>query len=84
MIGSASAAIVCDNDGNCWHVKDRYDYPPTAGVVVHEDNWKWDDHDHDKYRWHEHEGRGAMVPGLHFNQQEGRPSRRPSYFTRAD
>jgi hypothetical protein len=57
-IGCASAAIVCDSAGNCWHVKDRYDYPPAASVVVHDDNWKWEDHDHDKYRWHEHDGRG--------------------------
>jgi hypothetical protein len=63
MIGNASAAIVCDNGGNCWHVKDKYDYPPTAGVVVHEDNWKWDDHDHDRYRWREHDGRGYWRDG---------------------
>ena len=32
---SASAAIVCS--GNvCWHVQERYSYPPSAGVVIHE------------------------------------------------
>jgi hypothetical protein len=51
----ASAAVVCS--GNvCWHTHEAYDYPPTARVVVHADDWKWDRHDH--YRWHEHEGRG--------------------------
>ena len=36
---SASAAIVCS--GNvCWHVTERFSYPPSAGVVVHEDDWK--------------------------------------------
>ena len=55
---SASAAIVCNNDGDCWHVKDHYDYPASYGVVVHDDNWKWEDRDAARYRWREHEGRG--------------------------
>jgi len=51
----ASAVVACA--GNvCWHSHDRYDYPASARVVVHEDNWKWGRHDH--YRWREHEGRG--------------------------
>ena len=36
---SASAAIVCSGN-TCWHVQERYTYPPSAGIVVHEDNWK--------------------------------------------
>ena len=52
---SASAAVACV--GNvCWHTHDRYDYPATARVVVHDDGWKWGRHEH--YRWREHEGRG--------------------------
>ena len=36
---TASAAIVCV--GNvCWHVQERYDYPATAGVVIHEEDWR--------------------------------------------
>ena len=36
----ASAAIACR--GNvCWHSHETYAYPPDAGVVVHEDNWRW-------------------------------------------
>jgi hypothetical protein len=62
-VGAANAAIVCDNNGNCWHVKDKYEYPPTAGIVVHEDDWKWKDEDHDRYRWREHEGRGYWRDG---------------------
>jgi hypothetical protein len=35
---SASAYVACT--GNvCWHVKERYNYPPSAGVIVHEDTW---------------------------------------------
>jgi hypothetical protein len=36
---NASAAIACT--GNvCWHVQERYDYPPSARIVVHEDDWR--------------------------------------------
>ena len=49
----ASAAVVC-NGNVCWHVKDKYDYPPTAGVVVHEDTWNAGP----SITFREHEGRG--------------------------
>jgi hypothetical protein len=50
---SASAAIVCS--GNvCWHVQERYSYPPSAGVVVHEDEWKAGP----DITFREHKGRG--------------------------
>jgi hypothetical protein len=39
-------------------VKDRYTYQPTFGVVVHNDDWKWDNAEAARYRWREHEGRG--------------------------
>ena len=52
---SASAEIVCSGDV-CWHVKESYSYPPTAKVIVHPDNWKWESSEH--YSWREHEGRG--------------------------
>jgi hypothetical protein len=49
----ASAAIVCS--GNvCWHVKEKYEYPPTAGVVIHEDAWA----PGPGVTFREHEGRG--------------------------
>jgi hypothetical protein len=49
----ASAAIVC-NGNTCWHAKEKYEYPPTAGVVVHEENWKAGP----GITFREHEGRG--------------------------
>lgn len=52
----ASARIVCNDDGECWHVKTDYDYRPEFRLTVHPDNWKWKDGE--KYKWHEHEGRG--------------------------
>ena len=45
----ASAEIVCNDDGDCWHVK-RHDYGPELNLHVHPDNWKWGDHDRAKYR----------------------------------
>jgi hypothetical protein len=34
---TASAAVVCS--GNvCWHTHERFTYPPSAGVVIHEDD----------------------------------------------
>jgi hypothetical protein len=41
---------------DCWHTHSVYQYPTSAHIVVHEDNWRWGDHDH--FRWREHEGRG--------------------------
>jgi len=50
---SASAAIVC-NGVVCWHTLERYTYPPTAGVVIHEDDWR----PGPGITFREHEGRG--------------------------
>jgi len=58
----ASADVVCNGDGDCWHTHDRYTYPPNVTITVHPDDWKWGDHD--KYRWHEHEGRGYWRGGI--------------------
>jgi len=52
-MASASAAIVCT--GNvCWHVQQRYEYPPSARVIVHEDDWR----PAPGITFREHEGRG--------------------------
>jgi hypothetical protein len=50
---NASAAIVC-NGNVCWHVHETYEYPPSAGVVIHEDDW----HAGPGVTFREHEGRG--------------------------
>ena len=49
------AAIACVGPV-CWHSHEAYEYPPTAGVVVHGDDWRWGPKEH--YSWREHEGRG--------------------------
>jgi hypothetical protein len=59
---SASAAVVCNNEGQCWHVRGRYAYKPEFGVVVHPNNWRWGANDH--YTWREHTGRGYWRNGI--------------------
>jgi len=58
----ASAAIVCNREGECWHVRGRYAYHPEFGLTVHENNWRWGDHEH--FTWREHEGRGYWRNGV--------------------
>jgi hypothetical protein len=59
---SASARIVCNADGDCWHTTTVYEYPPAAGVVIHDDDWKWGPSE--RYTWREHEGRGYWRGGV--------------------
>jgi hypothetical protein len=58
---AASAEIVCNGEGACWHVRDHYVYQPEWGVVVHPDTWTWGANEH--YAWHEHAGRGYWRGG---------------------
>lgn len=51
----ASAAIVCANDV-CWHTHETYTYPPSAGVIIHEDTWR--PARKEKFVFREHPGRG--------------------------
>lgn len=59
----ASAEIVCNDDGDCWHVK-RHDYKPELKLHIHPDSWKWGEHEHAKYRFREHEGHGYWRSGV--------------------
>jgi|HubBroStandDraft_4_1064222.scaffolds.fasta_scaffold1716820_1 hypothetical protein len=61
-VGRASADVVCNNEGDCWHVHEHYAFPPRVGVIIHGDDWRWGDRDH--FRWHEHEGRGYWRGGV--------------------
>jgi hypothetical protein len=58
---SASAAIVCDNAGDCWHAQKTYTYPPSAHIVIHPNNWHWGPGEH--FAWKEHEGPGYWSGG---------------------
>ncbi|MFT3731174.1 MAG: hypothetical protein QM780_07075 [Hyphomicrobium sp.] len=59
---AASAAIVCNADGDCWHVREHYKYEPGLNLRVYPDSWKWSKNDH--YRWREHQGRGYWRGGV--------------------
>jgi len=61
IANTASAAIVCNEAGDCWHVHRDYSYPPEAHIIIHPDNWRW--HSGDHYVWREHQGRGYWHDG---------------------
>jgi len=52
----ASAAIVCNNDGACWHTDKDYTFRPEFGLTIHPNDWKWKEGE--KHMWREHKGRG--------------------------
>ena len=58
----ASADIVCNREGECWHVRGHYEYRHEYRVMVHPDDWRWRRHEH--YVWREHEGRGYWRHGV--------------------
>jgi hypothetical protein len=45
---TASAYIACNRFHQCWHVHTQYTYPPTIGVSVYPDTWRWN---RPGYRW---------------------------------
>jgi hypothetical protein len=59
---TASAAIACNREGYCWHVRRAWAYQPAWGVVVHPDNWRWGPTEH--FAWREHPGRGYWRNGV--------------------
>jgi hypothetical protein len=58
---SASARIICNPDGDCWHAQEEYAYPPSVGFTIHPDDWRWKEGEH--YSWKEHPGRGYWSGG---------------------
>jgi hypothetical protein len=58
---SASAAVVCNNDGDCWRVKKKHDYPAGVNLNFYDDEWE----PGDGFRWREAgEGRGYYRGGV--------------------
>ena len=55
--GSASAAVVCNEDGDCWRVKEQRNYEPSLKLRIMPDDWKWQENEKDRYRWRD-SGRG--------------------------
>ncbi|MBP0578983.1 hypothetical protein J8I29_06680 [Labrys sp. LIt4] len=62
FVTGASARVVCNEDGDCWHVRETYEYKPEFKLMVHPDDWRWKESEH--YRWREHEGRGYWRSGV--------------------
>jgi hypothetical protein len=57
-----SAAVVCNDEGDCWRVKERYTYPPDVTLNVYEDDYVIDEK---KYRWRDPGvGRGYWRGGV--------------------
>jgi hypothetical protein len=48
---TASAEIVCNAEGECWHVHRHWGYHPGWGLVVHPDGWVWGPGE--RYVWRE-------------------------------
>jgi len=49
LIASASAAVVCNDEGDCWRTKERLTYPPEARITLYDDDYAIGP----KYRWRE-------------------------------
>jgi hypothetical protein len=47
--GTASAAVVCNRDGDCWKVRGRPAYKPEFGLRTYGDDWRWKRGEN--YRW---------------------------------
>jgi hypothetical protein len=57
---SASAAVVCNDDGDCWRSKERLTYPPDARVQIYNDDYVIGP----KYKWRDAKaGRGYYRGG---------------------
>ena len=54
--GTASAAVVCNEEGDCWRVSGEPRYEPSLKLRIHKDDWKWKEGE--RYRWRE-PGRGS-------------------------
>lgn len=61
LTASASAAVVCNDEGDCWRTKERLAYPPQARVQIYGDDYAIGP----KYRWRDaREGNGYYRGGV--------------------
>ena len=75
----ASAAVVCNDEGDCWHVKGEAKYKPEVKVHVHPDDWKFADKDH---RWRDTKAMviGAAASGSTSTKQRKAAPRGAAFF----
>ena len=59
---TASAYVICNGAGECWHTRYRYAYHPEWGIVVHPNGWRWGAGE--RFVWREHVGRGYWRNGV--------------------
>jgi hypothetical protein len=52
---AGSAAVVCNEEGDCWRVTGEPRYEPTLKLRIMPDDWRWKEGE--RYRWRE-PGRG--------------------------
>lgn len=60
LSSGASAAVVCNRFGDCWHTTVRYHYRPSFGLIIHDDHYRL----HRGLHWREHGGRGYWRNGV--------------------
>jgi hypothetical protein len=64
---TASARVVCNSEGDCWHTDKAYKYAPEIKAVVHPDSWyfhqDWTNQKDVRYREH-HDERGYYKGGV--------------------
>ena len=53
--GAASAAVVCNDEGDCWRVRGEPRYEPSLRLRIMPEDWRWKEGEH--YRWRQ-PGRG--------------------------
>ena len=64
LASPASAYVVCNSDGDCWHTDRRWAYPG-SGYVWHPDDWYFHRTWADGAHWRDyHEGRGYWRGGV--------------------
>jgi hypothetical protein len=59
--GGASARVICNADGDCWHSHDTVVIAPGLHLTEHPDSWRWSDAH--RYHWREHAGNGYWEHG---------------------
>jgi hypothetical protein len=64
---TATARVVCNSSGDCWHTEANYRYPGT-GYTRHNDDWyfhqRWDANDSNRHYRERHDGRGYYKSGV--------------------
>ena len=58
------AAVVCNEEGDCWRTTQRYEYRPEHRVTIHDDVWKLEKQYRLREDREEHKKRGYYKSGV--------------------